>query len=40
MKQEFRPVKLRVESRLLVNQCNDIIADYLSQGLRLTLRQS
>lgn len=39
MKQEFRPVNLRVESRLLVNQCNDIIADYLSQGLRLTLRQ-
>lgn len=39
MKQTFRPVNLRVESRLLVNQCNDIIADYLSQGLRLTLRQ-
>lgn len=39
MKQEFRTVKFRPESLERIELCNEIIDDYLGQGLRLTLRQ-
>lgn len=37
--EEFKTVKFRAESLERIEQCNDIIADYQQQGLRLTLRQ-
>lgn len=39
MKEEFRSKKFKDESLLRIKQCNDVIDDYLGQGLRLTLRQ-
>lgn len=39
MKEFFRKCNMRQESRIRVEQCNKIIVDYQSQGLRLTLRQ-
>lgn len=39
MKEFFRSTAFRPASKLLVEQCNDIVDDYQSQGLRLTLRQ-
>ena len=35
----FKEVKFREESLERIEQCNDIIGDYLAQDLRLTLRQ-
>ena len=39
MKEEFRSKKFKQESLDRIEQCNDVIDDYLGQGLRLTLRQ-
>jgi len=39
VKEEFRTVKFRPESLERIELCNEIIDDYLGQGLRLTLRQ-
>ncbi len=39
MKEFFRGTKFRPVSRELVAKCNEIVEDYQSQGLRLTLRQ-
>lgn len=39
MKQQFREIKFRAESLERIDLCNEIIDDYLGQGLRLTLRQ-
>jgi hypothetical protein len=39
MKRKFKNVNFRAESLARIDQCNKIIADYQSQGLRLTLRQ-
>lgn len=39
MKEFYRETKFKEGSLLLVRQCNDVIDDYLGQGLRLTLRQ-
>jgi hypothetical protein len=39
MREAFKNVRFRAESLVLIEQCNTIIDDYQSQGLRLTLRQ-
>lgn len=39
MKEQFREIKFRPESLERIELCNEIIDDYLGQGLRLTLRQ-
>ncbi len=39
MKEQFREIKFRAESLERIDLCNEIIDDYLGQGLRLTLRQ-
>jgi len=39
MKEFYRETKFKEDSRTLIVQCNDIVDDYLGQGLRLTLRQ-
>jgi hypothetical protein len=39
MRQKFRATKFKPDSQLRIEQCNDIIDQYLAQGLRLTLRQ-
>lgn len=40
MKEQFRSCKFREESLALIAQVNEIIENYLQQGLRLTLRQT
>jgi len=39
MKEEFRPQNFRPDSLELINSCDEIINDFMQQGLRLTLRQ-
>lgn len=39
MKEFYRETKFKGDSLALIKQCNDIVDDYLGQGLRLTLRQ-
>jgi hypothetical protein len=39
MKEFFKEVRFKPESLEKIEQCNEIIEDYQSQGLRLTLRQ-
>jgi hypothetical protein len=39
MKEEFKSTNFRSDSLVLINHCNSIVEDYLSQGLKLTLRQ-
>lgn len=39
MKEQFKEVHFRPDSRSLIETCNQIINNYLGQGLRLTLRQ-
>ena len=39
MRQKFRATKFKPDSQLRIEQCNDIIDQYLAQGLKLTLRQ-
>jgi len=39
VKEQFREIKFRAESLERIDLCNEIIDDYLGQGLRLTLRQ-
>jgi len=39
MKETFLQKNFRLESTELINNCNEIVSDYLGQGLRLTLRQ-
>lgn len=39
MKQKFKEIRFKPESLDRIELCNRIIADYLGQGLRLTLRQ-
>jgi hypothetical protein len=39
MRQKYREINLRPEGLERVQECNEIIRDYLAQGLRLTLRQ-
>lgn len=39
MKERFRNVRFNERSRELIEKCNEVIDDYLGQGLRLTLRQ-
>lgn len=38
-RRKFKSVRFKPESLELIKQCNEIIEDYLGQGLRLTLRQ-
>ncbi len=39
LKETFRETNFRQTSLVLIERCNEIIVDYLGQGLRLTLRQ-
>lgn len=39
MKQKFKDVNFRPDSLQRIEVCNEVIEDYLGQGLRLTLRQ-
>lgn len=39
MKEEFRPTNFRPDSLKLIQSCDEIINDFMGQGLRLTLRQ-
>jgi hypothetical protein len=39
VKERFKICNFKPESLGVIEQCNEIISDYLGQGLRLTLRQ-
>ena len=39
MKETFKETNFRPDSLALIAQCDEVIEDYLGQGLRLTLRQ-
>lgn len=39
MKELFKEISFRSESKKMIDLCNEIIDEYLAQGLRLTLRQ-
>lgn len=39
MREAFKEIRFREESLALIEKCNEIIAEYEEQGLRLTLRQ-
>ncbi len=39
MKQKFKEVRFRPDSLERISKCNEIVADYQEQGLRLSLRQ-
>jgi hypothetical protein len=39
VKEKFQSKSFRQDSLTLIDQCNEIVTDYLNQGLKLTLRQ-